>query len=412
MQRPILTKIMLSVLISMLLLITFGTITFAWIGIATYSRIENFDISLESQTLKDYGLEISLTGKTGSFDSVVNSTELKRQILINYYNNDIKTTEIETYSNDKVISEFNSIILDQATIKYNNNPLVNDFVNDSKTDFDFLSMNDKDHGYVVEVPTTKLFKFDLYISLYKIDDNGESKDGLETDFDPLVDLKDANRVEAYLKGDIFRGTRRKVGTIYDYTYPTNYLAGYTDIPTDIVIPEGTTITGIKEVDSASAARLMFAKRGVVTKGDAGLDEISDNPTKNQINSYLIYQTGTKLPTVVDNVYSFGGIMRDEANYAIQNYNLKHPSTAKSIDNTAPEVLQRENTDIYYNDKTMDDEDAHVIDSHIAEEEVGIRHMLKMTVYFWFEGWDADCFDVIDRSPVSININLALSRATQ
>ena len=406
MQRPILIKIMLSAMVSMLLLITFGAITFAWIGIATYSRIENFDISLESQILEDYGLEISLTGKTGSFTSSVNQTELKKHILINYYNDPIRTQEINTYSNSRINSEFNSLVLDQATIEYNSTK--NWFYNDDKTDFSFLAMNDKDNNYIVEVPTTSIFKFDLYISIYKIEDDGSSKDGLEPDYDPLIDIKDANRVEAYLKGDIFRGNKNRVGTIFDYTYPNNYLSGYSNIPTN-VIPGGTKITGIKTVDSSSAARLMFAKRGVVKKGNIGLTEIANNPSKNQINSYQIYETGSKLPTVKDDVYSFGTILKDEANFAVQNFNLKHqnPAMQKSV---PASVLTRGNTDILY-DSAMDDEDAHVVNSLNPDEEVGIRHMLKMTIYFWFEGWDSDCFDVIDRSPVSININLALSRAS-
>ena len=143
-------------MVSMLLLITFGAITFAWIGIATYSRIENFDISLESQILEDYGLEISLTGEDGTFTSSVNQTELKKQILINYYNNPTETQKINTYSNSKIISEFNSLVLDQATIEYNSTK--NWFYNDDKTDFSFLAMNDKDNNYIVEVPTTSIFK--------------------------------------------------------------------------------------------------------------------------------------------------------------------------------------------------------------------------------------------------------------
>ena len=35
-------------------------------------------------------------------------------------------------------------------------------------------------------------------------------------------------------------------------------------------------------------------------------------------------------------------------------------------------------------------------------------MMKMTIYFWFEGWDADCFKAVGGSPVTLNIELSIS----
>ena len=34
---------------------------------------------------------------------------------------------------------------------------------------------------------------------------------------------------------------------------------------------------------------------------------------------------------------------------------------------------------------------------------GQRTKVKITVDFWFEGWDADCFEIINRSPVTLNL---------
>ena len=408
MQRPILTKVMLSVMISMLLLVTFGTITFAWIGISTYSRIENFDLTLDAQELKDHGLEISLTGEEGTFDATVSQTELKRQILLNYYNNGQTFNEEVTYTDNqinefdsaKVSSAFNSLVLDQSTIKYQNGS----FLNDDKTDFNFETMNDKEHNYVVEIPTTRYFKFDLYVSLYNIYDDGNMYDNIAPYLDDGNHDLDEARIDAYLKGTLFTGTEKRVSTIYDYTYPANYLNGYSQavIPANI-IPGNTLIDGIKKVNSASSARLMFAKRGVVEKYKP---EEYSNLAKNQISAYKIFQTGSKLPTVTNDVYSFGGILKDEANYALQNYNLKNPTKMKTV---PLDILSREQSDFYYNDQTSTDDEANVISAASVDEQIGIRHMMKMTIYFWIEGWDSDCFDVIDRSPVSININLVLSR---
>ena len=34
---------------------------------------------------------------------------------------------------------------------------------------------------------------------------------------------------------------------------------------------------------------------------------------------------------------------------------------------------------------------------------GTQTKMKITVYFWFEGWDADCISAIDQKSVSLNL---------
>ena len=46
---------------------------------------------------------------------------------------------------------------------------------------------------------------------------------------------------------------------------------------------------------------------------------------------------------------------------------------------------------------------HIIDSENSNEKISVSKMMKITCYFWFEGWDADCFNAINLSPVEINI---------
>lgn len=43
---------------------------------------------------------------------------------------------------------------------------------------------------------------------------------------------------------------------------------------------------------------------------------------------------------------------------------------------------------------------------------GQKTKLKITTYFWFEGWDADCFDIIDGINVRINISLTTGEIVQ
>lgn len=388
-MHNIIRKVMISTVMALLLIVTFGTITFAWIGITSYTRFEPFEITLDVSDLNEqsgtfkqaYGLELSLTGEENSFSTSVNSTELKRNILKNFsneYNNYLdKTNNVYDVSDETVIQQFNSITLDQATLKYND-------VNDSFIFGDDLKfINIFSAG---EQTTTKLFKFDLYVSVYQV----------------LEDISGFSpNLNCYLTGNILKGTTRSVGTIYDYTYPTNYSASYpilginagddTSSSLSESIPAGTLVDGIKTVNAVSATRLAFAKHNVVEKNHP-----EQYVSNNAITELIIYQGGTKNPTVTDNVYSFGGIMEDELNYALINYNKKHPGN--EIGPIPSKVLERKNTDIEYQKDNINK----LINS---SEQINTSRMLKMTVYFWFEGWDADCFDVIDRSPVAISIGL-------
>ncbi len=391
-MQKVLRKVMLSTLITLMLIVTFGTITFAWVGINSTSRFEPFDITLDAVDLNEtsdmfkqaYGLEISLTGKKGSFTTSIDQTELKRHILYNYYgkNNDYLNDTIK--SNQVIINEFNALILDQATLDTTNfNSTDKTYYNANKTGLEFKNIDGD--------PTTKVFKFDLYVSVYKV-------------FEPSEDVSD--NLDVYLTGNILKGTNRSVGTIFDYTYPTSYEKAYsalgisegneyTNSGTNAILP-GTTISGVKTVNSASSARIAFTKYKIVDKYHPEYYLPEYYLSNDEIKKCYIYQGGTKYPTVENDIYSFGGILEDEVNFALYNYNKKHPDDVRAI----PEnVLYRKDIDIEYKATDLNQ----LVDS--TTEKISESKMIKMTIYFWFEGWDADCFDVIDRSPVSINIGL-------
>ena len=50
---------------------------------------------------------------------------------------------------------------------------------------------------------------------------------------------------------------------------------------------------------------------------------------------------------------------------------------------------------------------HLIDSTNPDEQIGVNQMMKITCYFWFEGWDSDCFPVLNASPVFINLGFSM-----
>lgn len=356
MQR-IVKKVYLSVLVSILCMITLVTTTFAWVGFLNFSKFEQFEINLNSSELEEYGIEISLTGEDGTFGSSVNSTELKRAILINMgYSSDSLLMNTEEQKN-RIEEIFRNVTLDQCSSTPKNNTF---------PDFKDIS-NEITKAY---------FKFDVYISAYRAFNSGDTSEFY---------------LDAYLTGNLFEGTKETRNLINEYTYPSDFINNVVN-----GIQANTTLKNNITVDSSSACRVAIQKYGVATKYDTSWYNNNTTPI-----DLIIYQGGTAMPTYDSStgVYSFGGIMQDDYNLALCDYNKKYPKKAKTI---PTELLTR--GDIEYNL----DGGNQIIDSSKAEEKIGVDQMMKMTIYFWFEGWDADCFDVIDRKPVTLNLNFSIN----
>lgn len=349
-MQKIVRKVYLSIMVSIVCMITLVTVTFAWVGFLDFTKFENFDINLNVEELEEYGIEISLTGKEESFGTSVNPLEL-RKILLKNYNTSI---DIDNMSEEQIQSRFNAISLKQCTVKPNAD---NSFP-------DFLDMHNK--------VTTKYFKFDLYLSSYKAYESDETSDFL---------------MDVFLRGDLLVGTKDTRSLVNDFTYPSDFVNNVTN-----GIQANTTISKDITVDSSSACRVAIQKYSVVNKYD--VDAYASN---NKINDLIIYQGGTAKPTYdpISDIYSFGGILPAKYNLATYDYSVK-----SNLFYTVPEwAINR--GDIEYNG-----DNNQIIDSSKDEEKIGIDQMIKMTIYFWFEGWDADCFEVIDRNPVTLNLNFS------
>ncbi len=186
---------------------------------------------------------------------------------------------------------------------------------------------------------------------------------------------------------MLEGTKETKNLVNKYTYPSDFI---NHVPNGILA--NTQIKNNVTVDSSSACRVAIQKYNVV---DRNYPEQYEQNSK--INDLIIFQAGTAMPTYNDeeDVYSFGGIMKDEYNLALYDYNTKYSNQKKTIP-----IALFDRGDIEYTPNTQ------IIDSSKNEEKIGINQMMKMTIYFWFEGWDADCFEVIDRKPVTLNLNFS------
>lgn len=350
-MQNIIRKVYLSIMISILCMITLVTATFAWVGFLDFSNFNEFEINLMGSELEEYGIEISLTGEEGTFGSSVDSIQLKRVILKNSgYSSQI----IDARTDDEIKKMFNSMNLDQCTV----------FPNEDKSFPEFKDVDDNN---------TKLYyKFDIYVSPFRL---FESEDSSEY------------YLNAYLVGDLLKGTKQTKNLINKYIYPSDFVNNVKN-----GIQPGTIISNNVTVDSASACRVSIQKYKVVDKYD-----VSAYNNDSTINDLIIFQGGSSKPTYNSKTgeYSFGGIMEDKYNLALCDYNLKFNKKTKTV----PTNLYSRG-DIEYTNNYQ------IIDSSKTEEKIDINQMMKMTICFWFEGWDADCFDIIDRNPVSINLNFS------
>ena len=358
MQKAI-TRLFITSMLMLISAITLVASTFAWVGIYSTSKWENFDVDLEVvDKLEEYGIEVSLTGLEGSFTSKIDQDELKRVILKNY---GYAQEYLATQSNEDVRQLFSEITFDQASVTPSNNELRQFYGIDG-------------------LPTSKIMKFDLYISAYKAEIESTIS---ESEF----------CLDAYLKGDLFIGTKQTVAITNEFEYPTNFIN-----PALNGIQGGTKVKDNLTVDSSSVVRCAFQKYQVVDKYHP--DRYSSVSTK--VNDLIIYQGGTQMPTYnpVTGVYSFGGCLSDEINLSTFDYNVRRDTGIKSI----PDGVKNRG-DIEYISTNLNQ----IVDSQKDDEKIHINQMMKMTVLFWFEGYDADCFAVVDRSPVKLNIQFVANK---
>ena len=371
-------KLYISILTSILVLLTTVATTFAWVGVFANSTFETFDFNIKSSSLDEYGLEISADGI--NFSTELDFSKVKRQILTNFgYDN------VDSMTDERVEVLYSRLNLDQCTTVPNvvNNKIVS--LGNFKDMFD--------------VGTTKLFKFDIYLSAKHNYDSTAS-----TDF--CTDI--------FLEKGLLRGHQKRYLLVNSFTYRPDFVNPYVEQINNnqLTLPEGihpilanTTIEQAR-VDSASAARVAFEKYPVVDKGHP--EQYTDSITP---KSALIYQDSYEYPIYSDDGYqSFGGILPDEDNLATMYYNsteyIYYTAEEKKIA-LPSDLISTRSVNGIVPDLQLSSKTNKIIDSTNPDEKIGVYTMMKVTVYFWFEGWDADCFPVINHSFVNIAISFSM-----
>lgn len=358
-MRSIVNKIIISVFTVTVIVLTMFATTYAWVGILNYSSVNDFKLNLNTDSTNKYSLLISSTGLKDSFSSQVSTIEIQKQII---ENRGISISEM--LDNEKAIDYYfnNEITLGPTT------PIINSASN-SIDGFEELT-NFRYGGSFIK--SDKFFKFDLY---FAIEPDGE----LQIDTNISTDLIFKNISTA------ITGTISNCNLINQSKY---FISPSYD---KLRYPILNTLPSSFYIDSMSSARLAFELYYPININDS-YENL--NPEK-----LIIFQGGTSEPSISNNVYSMGGILPEEYNLAIQEINSIYHLNLKpneSLINRDEKELIDENQFIFSSDKEKNS-------TYYLGIKNGIQTKIKMSVYFWFEGWDADCLSAIDRKKVNLNL---------
>ncbi len=366
-MRKATKRIYMSILAVTLLFVTVVATTYAWVGILTYGQTDSFKLNLKTSDLEnDFYLTISATDKD-DYSEAADEYELKKQILTNkanIYFDDSSTTQYidkEFYRNFQIhptTTTMNTILNDEF---HEINPLYG--ANSISTEW-----------------SKDFYKFDIYLSV----EHREGDAAIKPDTNVQTDLILAN-IENTLTGDIATQALSN-----DFNFPS-----VEDLRTGVYNPNHFgEVKGVVNVNAASAARFALAIYDPISRNDSysGTEEPS---------ILRIYQGGTQVPTYdsTTDTYSFGGNLPEDFNLAIyehkKNRNIKYDEF-KIPDN----VVNRGDLELVENNSKLFD------DSFGFGVVNGDKKKIKVTVYFWFEGWDADCFEIIDAVMVRLNLEFA------
>ena len=367
-------KLYISVLTSILVLLTTVATTFAWVGVFANSTFETFDVELKASGLEEYGIEISATGEAGSFSDSIDSMVIKRQILKNW-----GYVNADTFSDSEVNILFSNLNLHQCTNvpEISNNTIVK--LGQFKT--------------IENTNTNHYFKFDIYVASTRFYEKSSSSDYL---------------LDAYIGKGLVTGRPNTFIMEGPVSFPTSFHTPLVNLPNAITpLSGGDTVKNVT-VDSKSACRVAFEKYEVVEKYNP-----SAYNNKSPISTIIYTGDSYNYPTYdsSNNIYEFGAILKDEVNLAVQNYNLydfKYQRNGILSVSVPSQIYNSRGVESQTADKVLSSSTNQLIDSNNIKEKIDLRSMMKISISFWIEGWDADCFNVLNRNPITLSISLGIA----
>ncbi len=365
-MRGVTKKILLSIFASIIVFLTTFATTYAWVGIFTYSSTDAFDMNIKVEDLdSDYFLTISPSGKINTFTEELPLIEIQKKIMDNL---NVRYDSVDVNNANAI----DKVFLDKVSL----NP-VSPYLDNNGNIYKFEEVINMATGIAQFRESNKYYCFDLYLSV-------DSKEGIQSTTNVAVSVA-LSEIGESISGVLSSYNLVNGNTILsNKNKPSNFDIGKYPILKDL----SANVT----VNSASSARFALEMYDPI---EINTDYIGDEtPFKT-----IIFQGGTYLPTLNDNVYSFGGILPEEYNFAIQEANKLYYENLK-IPN---EIKAREELELTGDNKII------FLASDYPDKYLGVNNgiqtKMKIKVYFWFEGWDADCLWAIDRKNVLLNLKL-------
>ena len=380
-MHKVVKKLYISILTSMLVLVTIVATTYAWVGILTYSNFDNISMNLEiSDSNRTYQLLISTTGEVGSYGDSIPYMDVQKAIM------DYKGIDYKSYidQNDEVAVDtfFSNKKLSMLTpVSPNLNLETNELDN-------WYEMELKSKSYQL-IETNKSFCFDIYLIVDPIEGIQET-----TSINANIFLDDIGNS---LSGLLCTGS--KINDTFFESLPSSD-------------PLKSLLSGIPttfSVNSANSTRFALSIYNPI-------DINSNYSNSNKPLKTLIYQSGKQTPNhIKDNQYDLGGILPEEYNYALQEINELFNLQNTNLSQDAAEVYEKRKNDLELiesnnmvwqkTNELYNDRDEPIF----FGVNNGIQTKIKIRVYFWFEGWDADSLRYINAEKVYFNLKFTTDK---
>ena len=438
MRKVIVRKIYMSILATLLVLSTTIATTFAWVGMLNTATFGGFTMNLKIEDHDSpYFLTISSVDSINreAYSSSTALIDVQKQIMdnmgINY------SDKIDSTNSAAVNSYFyKNVKLSPVStgINANGNKLTN-----------FYSMADLNKGNTDLYESNSYFKFDVYLSVDVVEGiQATTEVNANVFLEHIADcITGTLTTSALLNGNPFTNPTYIPSSVYD---PFNVLPSFN--------PNSLTI------DSKNATRIAFEIYNPIALADSYSNYPDSSPRE-----VKIYQGGSKIPYVSNGIYDFGGILPEDYNLAIQELNRVYDKklkldNAKIKSNNLPflgaykrfnqdvdlemndnyiyqqttDIVDSSNfssyyilsggnyvtptsynsSDIYYsrvknNSLWKSPKESMISTNNYLGIHNGVQTKMKLTIYFWFEGFDADCFQFIDHKNVDINLTFSTGK---
>lgn len=357
-------KIYFSLFLSLLVVMTTVTVTFAFLTTNRNVYVDKFNMSIGgngSDNARKSGLVLSIDGT--NFKTDLDGIDIKKAILMKKgYSQAISMNNDEV---NNLYSKYSGLLNLTPANYLNLSDGFHTLTGDTLTQEGYISFD-------LYVSTTNTnYSNQQYLSLYFSDDIMSNCEAIDSDL--LIDVEDIH-------------------------------------PTLNKIPD--TI----KVSAENAARLGIVTYQAQDKGNA-------SALSNQISSQIFRFDDNKCNASLNGIYNFGGITprfytnaNTNVSYQLDPNNPDDQELYNSSDSYVFNYMQK-----YYNTimplkirdevfesdelKYRDTYDKYIYNSCIFDSSMKLTYdkMVKLTVYLWIEGWDSDCFNTILSSKLDFDL---------